>query len=236
MLDNIKIGVKLTVGFLMVAFIAAVIGTIGVAFMQKIKTTGNKIYTSSVIPLTDMITVYANFEKIRIAMRNALLSKDASGAGKALEKMDELAQMNSELVEKYGTTLNDKDDQKLYENLMGSRKEYHKYLEEFKNEINQNRAGEALAMLSSPDYNNAVKAEEGAIENIVKNNIDDAKNYSQANDATARTTTIILVIIIAIGVFLALGAGLVLARAFPNRFQRPLIWCLNWEKETLWRV
>lgn len=216
MLDNMKIGTKLTAGFLMVALIATIIGVIGVVFMQNIKTTGNKIYSSSIIPLADMITVYGNFEKVRIAARNTLLYKDANIVEKNLGKMDDLTKASNDKVEHYKTTLIDEDDKKICENLVDAMKGYAKYIEEFRNDINQNKSSDALALLSSPDYNNAVKSEEDAIEKIVQNNIDDAKGYSEKNTFSARTATIILIIIIVVGVLLALGAGISLSSSISK--------------------
>jgi len=74
----VNIGKKLIIGFLAVALVGAIIGTVGILNIWMIKSGQDKQYQDDTVPLTELIGVEASFQKIRIYVRDMLFAADDS--------------------------------------------------------------------------------------------------------------------------------------------------------------
>lgn len=84
-LKNIKISRKLTVGFLTVAFFAAVIGCVGIIGMLTIAKNDTMLYEEQTKPLDDMFDVVISIYNIRTNVRDSLIY---SGNAEKIEELE----------------------------------------------------------------------------------------------------------------------------------------------------
>ena len=65
-MNNIKIGVKLIGGFVIVAIIAAVVGIIGIVNLKEANRRDKELYTEQTIPISNLGKIVASFHQIRV--------------------------------------------------------------------------------------------------------------------------------------------------------------------------
>lgn len=83
MLKNIKIGKKLVTSFLVVSFITAIVGSIGIFGMSKLKASGDDTYSQRLVPMTSLTNVISSLACIQTVSRDALVNSDDAAALKA---------------------------------------------------------------------------------------------------------------------------------------------------------
>lgn len=72
--NNMKIGLKLILGFLIVALIAGGIGLVGVINLKQIQALDTKLYEKMTVPLGEMVVVAESFQRMRGNVRDIILA------------------------------------------------------------------------------------------------------------------------------------------------------------------
>lgn len=70
---NLKILVKLVVGFLIVAIIAGVIGIVGVLSLNNVSDDAKILYEKAAAPMVDLSEVLEQYQEMRIELRNLII-------------------------------------------------------------------------------------------------------------------------------------------------------------------
>ncbi len=74
--NDMKIGLKLILGFLMVALIAGGIGLVGVINIKKIDALDTELYEKMTVPLGEMIMVAESFQRMRGNIKDVVITDD----------------------------------------------------------------------------------------------------------------------------------------------------------------
>jgi methyl-accepting chemotaxis protein len=73
--NNLKIGTKLIVGFILVAIIAGIVGAVGIINLQTTTKEYNELYEEYGIPIADIARASIEFQQIRVGTRNIVLAE-----------------------------------------------------------------------------------------------------------------------------------------------------------------
>lgn len=76
MIDNIKLGAKMTGGFVFIAIISVVIGTTSLLNMRKMAQADRKLYDDSTVPLPELSRIGVAFQGMRIASRDFINAQE----------------------------------------------------------------------------------------------------------------------------------------------------------------
>jgi methyl-accepting chemotaxis protein len=208
-MNNIKIGVKLIGGFLIVAIIAAVIGIFGIMNLKAIDKADTVLFEKMTVPLGILVDYSTTFQRVRINMRDMIRANDQA----TIDKFEALiVDMNKSLekgAEEYMKTFVDKEDERIFNEFMEKEKVYDGYAEEIQKLAKQNKDTEAYAILDG-DALAAGKAANDALDKMTELNITSAKNQSDKNTKTANSATTIMITVLSIGVLIAMFIGIFL--------------------------
>ncbi|MCU0582181.1 MAG: MCP four helix bundle domain-containing protein, partial [Syntrophales bacterium] len=116
-MKNVKLGVKLIGGFLMVAAVALVIGVIGISQLGTVEKSGQRMYDENVVLMNTVATLNQKFLDMRIAVVYALFNKftlgnDVSMVADDMKKRDE---EGLKLVGKVDQLTVDPEQRKIYD-------------------------------------------------------------------------------------------------------------------------
>lgn len=89
---DLKVGVKLVAGFVLVAIIAAVVGGIGIVKIKQIDHDAAMMYERMTVPLGDLGATSVLFQRVRINLRDFVEAKDAAKRQQYLDTMKKLRQ------------------------------------------------------------------------------------------------------------------------------------------------
>lgn len=210
-LNNLKINIRLIGSFLIVAFISALVGAIGISYILKIKTADTSLYQNQTVPLNQLGEIATAFQRTRVNLRDLLL---AQSTGEGQKYIDTITQLESEI---------DKSNAD-YEKLILSqemRDLFDTYAQDYKTFLGDrdkiialalvDKDAEALSLMRG-DALAAAKAVEADIDAMQVMKVDQAKATSEENVALAGRAQLFMFVAIAFALLTASGLGIVISR------------------------
>src|SRR5690554_3384160 len=86
---NLKIGLRITIGFLLATIVAGIIGSIGIFNLQRVNGSYKVAYTDSVTALEYVERISSSFQRIRMNLNGLVLAETPTDKKFYLEKIDE---------------------------------------------------------------------------------------------------------------------------------------------------
>lgn len=223
---DLKIGFKISCGFLLVTVIAGIIGIVGIVNLDSVGTSYHVAYEDSVTALECMERISASFQEIRtdlFEMSLAELKEDKEGCIEALNNhkgiIDDNLSKYRGILEKY--ELEEVEQElKFIDAIEYTLNLIDKSSRSFINDIamDTERRNEAFSILSDGGELHALAQEmEGAITDLVEYNKDYSAQQIQANEKLAANSKLIMGGGILTGVIAAVFMGLFIARGISQR-------------------
>jgi methyl-accepting chemotaxis protein len=214
-LNNLKTGYKLIGGFLIIAIIAGVVGLFGITYIRKINTNDTRLYEHFTVPITQLGEMSVALQRVRVNVRDAILSTDSTQDQQYLDTIDQLETVLEENSAAYEKLIETDDMRTLYDNYVASHNAFAPYLTKLENLIKEDRNEEAIALLLG-DAKPYAMAEQDALTAMTSKKDEQAAGISDSNTATASQAVSIMIIIITIGVIIALGLGILISSSMSN--------------------
>jgi methyl-accepting chemotaxis protein len=217
-LNNVRIGPKLIVSFILVALIAGVVGAIGIINIQTISAADTQLYADGIVPIELLGEMQNGLQRTRINVRDVILAQDAQERAEYIQTVKEIrANMDQWSAEYAKTITNNNELQVAYNSLMSTKVTVRPLQDQVIALAEQGKAAEALALLRGDAYT-AAKQEEAELQALMDLEVKDAKILSENNTALAGTSVNTMTIAIIVGVIVAIVLGIVLS----NSITRPL--------------
>ena len=131
MFKEMKIRTKLLTGFILVALIAAIIGTIGVMQVKKINAADKALYETCTVPLDLCVSLIESFQRLRVNARDIILADNAEEAKEKHDRFLIISAKFDSVMTLYENTIIDEIDRKNFTELSEAKKEYVSFLPGF---------------------------------------------------------------------------------------------------------
>jgi methyl-accepting chemotaxis protein len=214
-INDLKIGVKVTGGFLIVALIAGIIGGIGILNLRKIATNDTKLYENMTVPLSQISQMSTNFQRVRVNLRDMIIAENTEEASQYESVITDLVAKNNDLATQFESKIVSDKMHTAFDEFSKARDDFHDPMSQI---IEFSKNGDDTSALSVMRGvgKTAADAEMDAIDKIVEMKLADAQALAESNTKSSNTSTLIMVVIIIIGVTLAITLGLVLSNAMSK--------------------
>lgn len=218
---NSKIGVKITLGFLLVAMIAGAIGAIGIASLNQVGGSYAVAYADTVTALESVERISTSFERIRTDLLEMTLASTKAEKEACVEALTTHRASVDEALAEYKTMLENYDAQeaeqefKLIASLETAIDEFAEQRNIFVSGIAMDKASQekAYSMLADGgELGVLAQNMEDAVTNLMNYNQDYAAQQIQTNAGLMASSSVIMVTGVAIGVLLAVLIGLFTSR------------------------
>lgn len=219
-MKNMKLGVKLIGGFLMVAFVALIIGVVGMSQVNTVENSGQKMYDENVVLMNTVAQLNQKFLDMRIAIIYAMFSKfslgkDVTAVPDDLKRRDEGGLV---LVAKVDKLAVDPEQRKLYD---GFKTDLGTYLAGRDKLVQATIAGnqeEVVSILVT--LTPLGKKLTADLEKMTTLNDELAKKALAGNQAVAGRANWIMGIVTVLGILMAMALGLGLNRVITKPLNR----------------
>ncbi len=211
---------RLTIGFLTVAIIAAIIGGIGIIGMIDINKNDTELYEEQTRPLGDMFDIVFKIYDMRLELRAAVINaNDPEVVAQKKENFDALVDSYYVSHDNYRTTIKTEESLKLFD-------EAHQIFEEVFVPVS---AAETFRLASEgkgkeADLSGAATSKDVSTmianyNQCLENRLNNAKLKSESNDSTATTLTIVLIAITVAGLI----TSIILGKSISGKISNPII-------------
>ncbi|SEM22634.1 Four helix bundle sensory module for signal transduction [Syntrophus gentianae] len=208
---NMKLSVKLIVGFLAVALVALIIGVLGITQIKKIANDSERMYSENVVSLDQIDEANSTFLNLRTALIYSIVKKFTLGQDvsslpatvkEANDKIDEAGKA-------FSKNINSEESRKIFEDIKTARAQY---------TISAGKLVEAVTAGNKEATMELCKELAATGKQVTENfkkladmNQDLAKNKATGNSKIADRAVWITVIITALGIAMAVGLGILLS-------------------------
>src|SRR5574340_890941 len=105
-MPDVKLSTKITRGFLFVAVISGVVGGVGVFYTRQITAAGEDLYVFNTVPLANIGSLGANFQEVRVLLRDAIEETDDNRRKEKMDKIQQLVRQNDESMKQIEKAVN----------------------------------------------------------------------------------------------------------------------------------
>lgn len=189
------------------AAIAASIGIIGNMNLRSMRQADLDLYQYDTEPQPDLAYISVTFQKIRVVLRDFLASATPDQRAYFLSQAADLGRNLDRAIERYGARNLSPEERALFGQFSQAHGSYRDFQARIVAAGNAGRPQEGWAILWSDSYEKVAKTVLGSIARIEQMKVADARRASEANIALARVSSAEMLIAIACGLILALGAG-----------------------------
>ena len=219
-MKNMKLGVKLIGGFMVVAFITLVVGLIGITQINKIGQADTAMYEENVNGLGTIADLNETFLAMRIQVIYSLVNKFVKGndVSNVPDIAKQLDQKGLALVDKFDRSVKDPEVRKLMDAFKADLGPYLADRDKIVQAAVAGNKDEALNSLAAGT--DGGKRLSAALAGLIKKNIELAKQRSDNNTAIASRANWITGIITAFGLILAMVIGSLLTLAITRPINR----------------
>ncbi len=205
-----KIAVKLILGFVLVAAIAAAIGIFGVMNMMKLDEADIYLYEKMTVPLGNLTRMTDSFMRTRINVRDYIDQDTAQGRADAKKLLGELDTALKSDAQEYEADLFTKEGRDIFNRFMKAYADYLKQADLAMAAADRGDREAAHKILAGQGLVDARDAR-AALQEMVSQKIALAKQTAEDNTALANRTAMIMYIVLGIGAAVALALGIFLS-------------------------
>ena len=220
LLKNVKVRIKLTVGFLIVAILIGIVGGVGIVSLKNVGENAKKMYAQnlqSVYMITDM---KQNLTQIKSDLGD-LLNTQNEKESSIIDKLEKDIQINKEEDDKYISQLEiipmGDDEKKIYDEFISYSNQY-RILRD--NVIKLIDAENYLG--AKEQYKDIPKITDTMFQNLdklIESNLNESKVANDNISTIYTTSTTIMTILSVLGLILAIVIGLILSTDISKPLQ-----------------
>ncbi|MBY0488407.1 MAG: MCP four helix bundle domain-containing protein [Gemmatimonadaceae bacterium] len=214
-----SISAKLLIAFAIVALSAAVAGVESIRTMRQMSQADATLYRDITVPLGDIGNAAKNFQRTRVNLRDAIYNSPTPA--KLDERVATLASLNraiDSILAKFEPSLIDAQIRAEFDTLKQNRQAFLPYQDSILAFARAGKQAAAVAVLNG-DALAAAKRVEQSFEDVMDAKVLDADTVATTNAAAASESTWLIVGLVIFSVFVAISAGISLARLIGRPLQ-----------------
>jgi methyl-accepting chemotaxis protein len=220
--NNLKIGTKLIIGFIIVAFIGLIIGIIGYSNIKSLDNNDKELYSEYTVPISYASNIGVAFQESRVAVRSLLLTTNKNEYQSYVSDINKYDQIIDNNSKKYKDKMHTETGKELY-NKFNS--EYNNYMQLRSKLVDlklNNKAKEAIDLMNG-SIGIAGKLVSDDAKALIDRKITNAENESKQNEDSANRALMMIVIAIVFALLISIAIGLFLTKLIS----RPIIKLTN---------
>ena len=206
-MKNMKLGVKLIGGFMVIAVITLIVGVLGITQINKIEKADAAMYEENVTGMAILGDLNDTYLSMRVAILYVLVDKFARGndVSNASDSFKAIDQKGMALLEKFDRTVNDPESRKLLDAFKADSAPYNAARDKTIQATIAGKQDEAMAGLAQTAE--IGKKMTGTLAGMISRTDELAKQRAENNQAIAGRANWIAGIVTGLGILLAMGIG-----------------------------
>jgi len=208
---DVSIGVKLIGGFLIVAFLAAIVGAVGIASIAAMNRADEKLYEKYTVPIGQLQEMITSYLLIRVTLEELRRTPDAEKRRERITRVRELRDTIDQDAVEFAKTLNTREGREHLKDFTDAWQAYKPVLEQALTLGEQDSYEELLVLLRGDLISNSTVPFEALVD-LVSTKIRQAKRISDGNSRLASNATMIMSGVVLSSILIGSGIGWFITR------------------------
>lgn len=218
---NLKIAPKLISCFLLIAFLIAAVGIIGILQIKKINLSSASMYEDNIIHIRKVGALKENFLQIHSDLLSLLITKDPSKKQQIEEEINKLTEEDMDISKKFEDTNATDQEKELLIKFNKNHEDYMMARKKFIELINSNKYDEAQM-----SFDMVVEARQKTfndINELININLKEAEEANKTNGLIYKATFNMMVSIVIFGFIIAIVFGILISTSLSKGINKVLI-------------
>lgn len=215
--SNLKTSVKLISCFILVALVSAIVGFISLTNINKLEQYDTILYNNATVPLSEVGEMNALYQQSQMYVRDMILENNTDKINLAYANIQQNISAIKNIMNSFKSKIARDEVQSLFEEFSSVLESYNNNVEKALDLCIKNRDREAYIFVTS-EMRDSSDAVYNTLQEIVKLNLELAKEQFDQNKAIAETASITMSIAIVIAIVLAIALGIFVS----NSIAKPL--------------
>lgn len=216
---NKRISTKLIIGFLVVAFLAAMIGIVGIININNIGKADARLYENNALGLSNIGKAQVNYQRIRFNIVKGLLAAGTSNQDTALNEISDYITETKSYLTAYVNSIIDENDQSFFDAVSADWEAYLLVVDEAIGLMRSNKNNEANTLIFGNMQTTANELKT-SFDEIFEYNIVEAEKTSKNNSDTVQLSMILMISIAIAGIIIAVLLGVYISRLIGNPLKK----------------
>ncbi|MBN7574528.1 MULTISPECIES: methyl-accepting chemotaxis protein [Clostridium] len=219
-LNNIKVGTKLIIGFIVVALLAGIVGGIGITKIKKIDQNYTNLYTNYGASIADVANVSISFQRLKINLNNITMYRDGRDMSDYANRIKNYDAKIQESLKKFEGSLQSDEAKAEFSNLNTLLGKY----DEIKDTIIElslsGKKDEALALMGQDSTQKLSDQINNSVDNLFQ--LKESGGFSRSNEYSAEVNNAVvtMIFVIVAAIIIALSLGIMISKAISNSISK----------------
>lgn len=222
MFKKFTIQAKLLTGFLFLAIVSAFIGVYGIMKLNDQNKNDVQLYNQVCVALGDINNILADFQQIRAYYRDMVIEDDVEQIKSIKKEIDVKVAAVNEGMNAYEKTIRTEEGQKKFNDFKIAFGTFISDIDPLYQLSIENKDVEAKEYMKTGALVNSYAASQEMLKILSENKINRGKEISTKNSEDAQKANSLMTTIIALGIILAIGIGLLISNNI-KRINKSLI-------------
>ena len=221
-INSLRLKTRLLGGFLIVAIIAAVIGTVGIWNLKKLDNADTLLYEKMTVPIEQLGIIADSFQRMRANLLEMTIADNAAAIKDMEKRVEDRRKEISDMASKVEPTMLTDEGRKAFSEFKAASKSFDSAATKYEALMDAGNKAEAIALWKGV-MEVERKAFQDSIGALLASKVKNAKMTSDENTSMANGAITIMFICMVIGVLLAIFIGLILNSSVQKQ--------LGWEPD-----
>ncbi len=208
---DLKIGMKLIIGYALMVLIAVGIGVVGLRSISDFARQQKDAYEFNTVPIGILGVAGGHYQQIRIDLRNAVIAKENSDVEKFAANVRNEHKVVADKLAEMDKMVRLPDQRKIYDQVVEEFNRYGNWEEKILGLARENNKQEAFDVLQSDAYKNSTKVISDGLAKVQEMKTTNAKGKALKSDATANSAERIMVVLLLASMACAAALAIFLA-------------------------
>ncbi len=217
MLNNVKIGARLIISFIIVGIITAIVGSVGLYSISKLSRLNANINQNNVLPLMHVSDLRENYQRFHLNVLYFINAKNDTLQERYNKRILETSQTIDAILERIKTGVKGFEKRKqAYNAFVQAKANYDQFV---KSVIDYTKAKNTQAverLLNSGQAITLAGATAKALQELNKHIVGDSHQLKEESEKLASSSEVVSISIVVIGVILAIVFGIIMASAITK--------------------
>jgi methyl-accepting chemotaxis protein len=216
---NLKISLKLIIGFMTVAVLTGVVGFVGVYNIKSIDQADTELYEENALGLEYAGDAAVQFQRVRVNTLKTLSVTDENSRSDYIDKtVDHIAEAEKQL-KNYEDGITNEEDRALFDELKPMWEEYKSIVLNAQELLKSGKEAEARKLILE-DSDSQIDSLNNMFAKLFEYNSSSAKEKANNNDDVAKNAIALMNFVIFIGVIMAIFLGLLISRVISKPIKK----------------
>jgi methyl-accepting chemotaxis protein len=216
-LSNVKIGIKLFGGFLLISLVFSAVSAVNAVRLAQIRDMQQKMYRLNIMPLKDVVDLTEAFQKTRVCLRDVLLAATPEALEQAESQLKDSNKVMEEAIDSIDTS--SKAAKGAVKEVRQSLARYHSFQEQFLEIALAGKKDEAIAYGKSPEVVQIIKGCAEQVKGLAATKIANADKRAESIINITNSSLTLSVICVVVVLLMSVGFGLIITRSITRPIQ-----------------